>query len=557
MASVFFLLLFLAGFSPAAVPSLPLVQAVSPLRLVEFQQELAHHPDQARVRYVLDGIRNGFSSGFDPSRVVLCSAPRNLKSAQEHPCIVDDYLAEEVAKGRVAGPFPAPPFAFLHCSPFGVIPKKGQPDKWRLILDLSSPVYHSVNDGIARDDFSLQYISVDDAIRILMRLGPGALMAKFDVQSAYRNIALRPDERYLFGMRWRDNFFVDLALPFGLRSAPFIFNSVADMVEWILKVNYSVRFLLHYLDDYLTLAPPSSPECVENVALARGVFSRLGLPLHPTKCEGPSTVLVFLGIELDSVSQIARLPPAKLASAGRLLHRWAARRWCSRKELESLVGVLHHVSKVVPPGRTFLRRMINLLSAFRSPSHPIRLNVDFRQDLAWWLAFLQSWDGVSFFRLPSLCAFRDLFVASDAAASLGFGALWRDAWFAGSWPQPVPATNITALELFPIVVAAHVWGCQWARLQVQFLCDNDAVVAVINSGTSRDRFVMHLLRRLVLVACQFHFSISACHVPGHHNAAADALSRVHFQAFHRLHPSADPYPTPVPPALVLDLLNVS
>lgn len=66
-------------------------------------------------------------------------------------------------------------------------------------------------------------------------------MVPFNMESAYRSIALRPDERYSFCMRWRDNFFVDLALPFGLRSAPFIFNSIADKVGWILKVCFSVH----------------------------------------------------------------------------------------------------------------------------------------------------------------------------------------------------------------------------------------------------------------------------------------------------------------------------
>ena len=70
--------------------------------------------------------------------------------------------------------------------------------------------------------------------------GVGALMAKFDVEAAYRNIAVHPSDRYLLGLKWRKNYYVDLALPFGLRSAPYIFNSVADMVEWILLNTHNV-----------------------------------------------------------------------------------------------------------------------------------------------------------------------------------------------------------------------------------------------------------------------------------------------------------------------------
>ena len=195
---------------------------VSPLNFSAFQRELAVHPDRTSAEFVLDGIRFGFRTGFVPGLVPLISSRRNMKSASEHATVIDNYLGTEVASYRVAGPFPSPPFPRLQCSRFGVIPKKLQPGKWRLILDLSSPEDHSVNAGIPREPFSIRYISVDVAIKVLMELGPGTLMAKFDVLAAYRNIPIHPDDRHLLGMFWRDNFYVDLTLPFGLRSALFI-----------------------------------------------------------------------------------------------------------------------------------------------------------------------------------------------------------------------------------------------------------------------------------------------------------------------------------------------
>ena len=226
--------------------------------------------------------------------------------------MVDQYLALEVSLGRVAGPFSAPPYPKLHVSSFGVIPKRGQPGKWRLIVDLSSPGGASVNDGIDPDEFTLHCITVDQVIRVVSKLGRGALMAKFDVEAAYRNVPVHPSHRVLLGMKWRDQFYVDLVLPFGLRSAPFIFNSIADMVEWILVNSYQIPNLLHYLDDFITAGPPQSLQCAHNLATAMEVCQRLGLPLHPAKCVGPSTVLVVLGIELDSDNQVARLPQEKL-----------------------------------------------------------------------------------------------------------------------------------------------------------------------------------------------------------------------------------------------------
>ncbi len=321
----------------------------------------------------------------------------------------------------------------LHISPFGVIPKKHQLGKWRLILDLSSPHGHSVNDRIPKDPYSLKYVTVDDAICSLVDLGPGALMAKFDVKAAYRNIPIHPGDRFLLGMKWRDKFYVDLVLPFRLRSAPFIFDSVAEAVEWILTHNYAIKPLFHYLDDFLTMGPPNSPICQSYVDTAFAVFPRHGLPLHVEKCEGPASTLVFLGIELDSVQQMARLPPDKVDRILRLLQSWSRKSTCTRRELESLIGSLHHTCHVVVPGRTFLRCMIDLLCCFRNRDHPICLNTEFCRDLQWWLSFFREWYGVSFFLSPSVSPLPDLIVSSDASGSHGFGALWRHEWFCSSW----------------------------------------------------------------------------------------------------------------------------
>ena len=80
---------------------------------------------------------------------------------------------------------------------------------------------------------------------------------------------------------------------------------------------------------------------------------------------GPTPVLAVLGIKLGSLAQVARLPDEKLHALKELLHSWLPRKWCFRRELESLTGHLHHAAKVVWSGRTFLRRMIDLLSCFR------------------------------------------------------------------------------------------------------------------------------------------------------------------------------------------------
>ena len=65
---------------------------------------------------------------------------------------------------------------------------------------------------------------------------------------------------------------------------------------------------LHYLNDFINAGPPNSAQCATNLQTALSIFQKLGLFLYPGKCVGPSTRLVVLGIELDSVEQYARLP---------------------------------------------------------------------------------------------------------------------------------------------------------------------------------------------------------------------------------------------------------
>ena len=102
---------------------------------------------------------------------------------------------------------------------------------------------------------------------------------------------------------------------------------------------------------------PDSMQCAHNLSTALAVCKRLGLPLHPEKCEGPATVLVVLGLELDSVNQVARLPADKLVTLQGLISSWLSCKHCNRRELESLIGHLHHAAKVVWPSRTFLCRI--------------------------------------------------------------------------------------------------------------------------------------------------------------------------------------------------------
>ena len=194
---------------------------------------------------------------------------------------------------------------------------------------------------------------------------------------------------------------------------------------------------------------------------------------------------------------------------------------CTKRELLSLVGQLHHTSAVVKPGRTFLRRFIDLSTTVKKLHHHICLTNSARSDIECWHSFLTIWNGISY--LPPTEPHE--FIESDASGSWGGAAIWGHLWFHFRWPNSWQNINIAAKELLPILLAAAIWGKEWTGRSVRCWSDNAAVVAVVNTRWCRDRHLMHLMRCLFFYAAHFRFGISARHIAGAENTNADALSR--------------------------------
>ena len=225
-------------------------------------------------------------------------------------------------------------------------------------------------------------------------------MAKIDLHHAYRIIPVHADDHSLLGIKWGTDTFVDVALPFGLRSAPKIFSAFADALAWVLW-SRGIRWQLHYLDDFLFLGPPSSTTCARSLDQALATCKELGVPVATQKTERPTTRLTFLGIQIDTDAMCLSLAQDKLARIRSLVLAWRNRQAATRRELQSLIGHLSHAAFVVLPGRTFLRRMIDLMKIAKAPKHHVRLTAEFRSDLQWWALFLSEWNGRSILPLPN------------------------------------------------------------------------------------------------------------------------------------------------------------
>lgn len=328
------------------------------------------------------------------------------------------------------------------------------------------------------------------------------------------------------------------------------FETFSTALQWLANKRCGISKMIHILDDFLIVSPSFS-QADQSLSSFFSMCGELGVPMAPEKTVGPSQIITFAGLELDTVHFEIRLPQDKVEKCKLLVEAALSRRKIKLRELQSLIGSLSFACRVVYPGRAFLRRLIDLTIGIKHPHHFIRLNKSAKADLFAWSTFLSSFNGVRFispnFWLESNVGFS---LYTDASAGIGFGGYVDSYWFSGTWPRSWSGENITLLELFPIALSLHLWGATiFSNNKVIFYSDNSAIVSVLNKRSSREPKVMVLIRSIVLNTMQHNILFQARHVSGLANQPADALSRSQIQRFRRLYPSAAKTPTLIPPHL--------
>ena len=187
-------------------------------------------------------------------------------------------------------------------SGLGLVPKHD--GGWRIIYHLSAPALHSIIDYIDPNFFSLSYCTIDDAYSIINKLGHNALFSKIDLKDAFRSILVCPEDWNLLGFQWRQHFYVDTCLPFGLCSASFLSNRLSKAIYWVLQHNYGVVHLLHYLDDFFTAGPANSNNCMNNLTAMLSLYNKINAPVKSSK---PIYNIKILGILLDTTTMEANI----------------------------------------------------------------------------------------------------------------------------------------------------------------------------------------------------------------------------------------------------------
>ena len=345
---------------------------------------------------------------------------------------------------------------------------------------------------------------------------------------------------------------MDCCMPMGCAIACSHFETFSRFLEWAVGDLVQTRDIVHYLDDFLFMGPKGSRACAHTLHGFAEMANALGVPLAADKTEGPATRLSFLGIEIDTVAGVCRLPQDKVESFRAAVRRCWEAKSVTLHQLQCLVGQLNFALRVVPMGKAFAKNIAGAMSGLREKHHHTKLSKEVKEDLLLWDEFLSDFNGTLIWREPPV-ANTELALFTDAAGSIGFGAILGNRWCMQHWPEDWKARglirNVTFLELFPIVVALVVWGTSLGNKVIVFWSDSMSVVSAINGQSACCPLVLRLVKFLVRLCLRHNIQFSAKHVPGVDNTVADALSRFKLAEFRRLLPGAEDQMTIFPPDL--------
>ena len=504
-----------------------------------------------RWRYHLRGYENveliqlleyGFPIGLDDG-AKLESKTRNHGSAYMWYDWVDKFVSSELKECGMAGPYKLSPWYNLTVSPLMTAHKK--PLARRCCMDATFGD-NSVNDATPSDSYLGQpthftYPKIEDYRLMVLKAGRYSWMWKRDLSRFFLQLPLDPVDYVQVGMVWRGLFFFFVGLAFGLRHSGLNGQRTTDAVSWRLRQigqeseEEEEHNVCNYVDDFGGVQDSEERAWAAFLALG-SLLEDLGLQESKKKAVPPTKRIVFLGVQFDSEAMEMSVPPDKVTEVKAEIRKWSRKTTISKKDLQSLLGKLMWVSKVVKYSRPFMGRLLEQLRAMSkvSDSKKLKLTDESRKDILWWSVYLEHFNGVTMLinEDPIPLSYEQLLdspheVCAGDATPTGGGA-WHGAEY---WCQDLPLwlkdplIPIHIKEMWVVLVSAKVWGESWTGRTMTIFCDNDAVCETLVNRKPRDTALLSLLREFLHLVVTWKFFPIVRKINTKKNEIADHLSR--------------------------------
>ena len=519
---------------------------------------------------ILQYIEFGFPLGLKDTPT-LSPVLANHGSAYQYYPWLDKFFAGGLTKGGVTGPCGSAPFQNPMVSPLMTAPKK--PNERRAVYDASYSQY-SLNNATPSDHYlgekcQYTYPKIEDFQRLILLCGTGCLLFKRDLSRYYLQLPLDPTEYCYTGAVWRCFFFFFTALMFGLRHSGLQGQKVSDATAWIHRNNGleyqtpvtetqlcrsssddvrnsaiipvldpnkpSAFNIVNYSDDFAG-CESSLDKAMASFTILGNLMESLGLVESVDKACPPSTKMVFLGVLFDTIQMTMSVPAEKIQELRVELDHWVKKTTAVRRDLQSILGKLFWVSRMVRHSRPFMSRLLQQLRDLKDIADTKRmpLSQEAKKDLIWWSTYLRTFNGINliinsednFQSLEQLMSSPFKVYAGDATL-WGGGGWYRDEYWSRAFPTFLknPKIPVHIKEFWVLVASCWIWGDDWSGGAVYLFCDNDSVCDSISYQRPRDPDLSSLLREFLYVVCLKKFAPIIRKIDTKSNYLADHISR--------------------------------
>lgn len=383
---------------------------------------------------------------------------------------------------------------------------------WRPIIDLK-PLNPYIKGSRIKQETQSQ---------IRAALQPGHWAFSIDLTDAFFHIPIHRDSRRYLRFEFQGKIYQYRALPFGLKTAPWVFTAVMSQVL-LMKETRDINIHL-YLDDWIIPVPDFLTGLDQSWTLVN-LCQTLGLLVNQDKSDLiPSQIFIHLGALYNLQTYRVCMTPENKTVLSQLGHKFLSHNALPARTWLSLIGFLNSQEKLTEFGRMRIRQIQWCLKEqWQIVSHPLDELVtitDIVKDaVRWWLDDSNISRGAHI-RLPE----PTVQVQTDAS-QVGWGGHSGCQVFHGLWSQSERTLHINILEMRAVTNTLRELQPE-PRSIISVATDNTTVMAHINKqGGVKSRDMNTETQTLLRLAEQRQWILTSKHVPGKLNFLADQLSR--------------------------------
>nr|GAT47557.1 predicted protein [Mycena chlorophos] len=571
-----------------------LFQVPQVIRVGRLESLLQRHPNQALVQSVVTGLREGFwpwvntrhDDGY-PTTWDNSWAPPPDERARD---FIASQRDTEVKKNRFSRTFGPDLKPGMYSTPIFAVPKPHS-DALRLVSHQSCGLFaqNTMIDQAQtkgpRMDTMQQFIP---ALLRFRRQNPNAriVLWKSDVSEAFRLLPMHPlmqikqvatsniptKDEVAAG---RDNGplqrNVDWCATFGSGGSPRLWATVMGLVIWIAIFVEWLSDLFCYVDDsyswelesnFLHYAPYDKRMPAKQVKLLQ-LWDHLGIP-HKESKQLHGETLTIIGFELNANKMTMSLPASSRTDLISAVNDFITSRQRTLHEFQSLVGWINWSYNMYFLLRPALSNVYAKMAGKSKQHAPIYINNDIRDDLRWFVNYLERSDGTLLLDALDWNPHTEAHATIYCDASLGgmgFWVLGHLLGFHAPVPSEPPASTIFYFEAL-CVASALRWYCTnvlassstTSRYRLTIFTDNQNTVNIFSSLRASPAY-NKILRSAVDDLIAFNVDLRVLHVKGELNSVADALSRNKLDVARQLAPGLVINPQPARPPWTIEQLD--